>query len=105
MTKLIVTTRTGITHEVNTSVGLSVMEAIRDAGIDELMALCGGSCACATCHVFAAPEFADRLPAMSGDEDGLLEASSHRDASSRLGCQVRMTENLSGLRVTIAPED
>ena len=51
MPKLIVTTREGETSEIDVSDGLTVMEAIRDNGFDELLALCGGCCSCATCHV------------------------------------------------------
>jgi 2Fe-2S ferredoxin len=105
MPRLTVTTRNGDTSEIDVSEGLTVMEAIRDNGFDELLALCGGCCSCATCHVHVDPAFADRLPAMSEDEDDLLESSDHRVATSRLGCQVPFTRDLDGLRVTIAPED
>ena len=105
MPKLFVTTRAGDTSEVDVGEGLTVMEAIRDNGFDELLALCGGCCSCATCHVLVDPEFADRLPPMSADEDDLLESSDHRGATSRLSCQLAFTAGLDGLKVTIAPED
>lgn len=105
MPRLIVTTRNGTTSEVDVSDGLTVMEAIRDNGFDELLALCGGCCSCATCHVHVDPDFADRLPPMSEDEDDLLESSDHRVATSRLGCQIPFSGDLDGLKVTIAPED
>ncbi|MGI8943548.1 MAG: 2Fe-2S iron-sulfur cluster-binding protein [Qipengyuania sp.] len=105
MPKLIVTTRAGETSEIDVGDGLTVMEAIRDNGFDELLALCGGCCSCATCHVHVDPEFHDRLPAMSEDEDDLLESSDHRTANSRLGCQIPFGSELDGLKVTIAPED
>lgn len=105
MPRLTVTTRNGDTSEIDVSEGLTVMEAIRDNGFDELLALCGGCCSCATCHVHVDPAFVDLLPAMSEDEDDLLESSDHRVATSRLGCQVPFTRDLDGLRVTIAPED
>jgi len=84
---------------------VSVMEAIRDGGIDELLALCGGGCACATCHVYVDAASSDLVPPMSDDENELLESSSHRTGQSRLACQIRLDESLSGLRVTVAPED
>ena len=105
MPKLIVTTREGEERELDAEVGLSVMEVIRDAGIDELLALCGGCCSCATCHVHVDPAFADRLPAMGPDEDDLLDSSDERTATSRLSCQIQMTPALDGLKVTIAGED
>ena len=57
MPKLIVTTREGETSEIDVSDGLTVMEAIRDNGFDELLALCGGCCSCATCHVHVDESF------------------------------------------------
>jgi len=105
MPKLIVVTRDGKEREVMGETGLSVMEVIRENGFDELLALCGGCCSCATCHVHVDPEFASKLPKMSMDEDDLLESSSDRDATSRLSCQIPFTEALDGLRVTIAAED
>ena len=105
MPKLIVVTREGEEREIIGDTGLSVMEAIRDAGIDEILALCGGCCSCATCHVHVDPEFAAKLPKMSPDEDDLLDSTSDRDANSRLSCQIELTDALDGLRVTIAAED
>jgi 2Fe-2S ferredoxin len=105
MPKLTVKTRKGAEHPVDAAAGASVMEAIRDAGIDEVLALCGGMCACATCHVYVDSGFAALLPVMSDDEAALLDGSRHRNEYSRLACQIRMGEELSGLRVTIAHED
>ena len=105
MPKLIVVTRDGEEREVNGGDGLSVMEVIRESGIDELLAICGGCCSCATCHVHVDPEFAAKLPPMSMDEDDLLDSSSDRDTRSRLSCQIAFTPDLDGLRVTIAAED
>jgi len=81
------------------------MENIRDNGFDELLALCGGCCSCATCHVHVDPAFADRLEPMSEDENDLLDSSDHRNETSRLSCQIQMTDALDGLKVTIAEED
>jgi ferredoxin, 2Fe-2S len=105
MPKLVVTNRAGEEKTVEAGAGLSVMEAIRDNGFDELLALCGGCCSCATCHVHVDAAWADKLPAMSEDENDLLDSSDHRDATSRLSCQLHMTAELDGLKVTIAPED
>jgi ferredoxin, 2Fe-2S len=105
MAKLIVVGRDGSEQAVEGDSALSVMEIIRDAGVDELLALCGGCCSCATCHVIVDPAFADKLPAMSEDENDLLDSSSFREANSRLSCQLPFNDALDGLRVTIAPED
>src|SRR6478735_475143 len=105
MPKLFVVTREGEEKVVEGQVGLSVMENIRDNGFDELLALCGGCCSCATCHVHVDAAFKDLLPPMSEDEDDLLDSSDDRTETSRLSCQVPFTPELDGLRVTIAKED
>jgi len=105
MPNLIVTTRDGEERQVAAETGLSLMEAIRDAGMDEMLALCGGCCSCATCHVKVDPAFAGMLPPISEDESDLLDSSDHRDATSRLSCQIPLTAEMEGLRVAIAPED
>ncbi len=105
MPKLIVTTRSDETSTVDAIDGLTVMEAIRDNGFDELLALCGGCCSCATCHVHVDPAFAGLLPPLTADEDDLLDSSSDRDEYSRLGCQIPFTPDLDGLKVRIAAED
>ncbi len=105
MPTLIVTTRDGEERAVNGQAGLSVMEVIRDNGFDELLALCGGCCSCATCHVHVDPEFAAKLSPMSEDENDLLDSSSDRNETSRLSCQIVFTSELDGLRVAIAAED
>lgn len=105
MAEILVTTRENAVFAVEGSRGMSVMETIRDGGIDELEAICGGCCSCATCHVYVDPAFADLLPVMSADEDDLLDASSHRTPQSRLSCQILLAPELEGLRVTIAPAD
>ena len=105
MPKIVVVNRAGEEQTVEVDAGLSVMEAIRDNGFDELLALCGGCCSCATCHVYIDPAFADKVSPMSEDENDLLDSSDHRNENSRLSCQVQVTSALEGLRVTIAPED
>lgn len=100
-----VITRDGAERSVQGREGLSIMEVIRDNGFDELLALCGGCCSCATCHVYVDEAFADLLPPMSEDENDLLDSSSERTERSRLSCQLQCTAALEGLRVEIAPED
>ena len=105
MPKLIVTTREGETSEIDVADGLTVMEAIRDNGFDELLALCGGCCSCATCHVHVDAAYSDKLPEMTPPITDLLESTDHRQPTSRLSCQIPFTPELDGLKVTIAPED
>ena len=105
MHRILVVTRDGAEHVLNANIGRSLMEVIREGGIDDLQALCGGCCSCATCHVFVDVGLSDQLAPMTEEESEILEGSSHRAPSSRLSCQVRMTAALDGLRVTISPED
>lgn len=104
MASLIVTTRDGATRPLPADAGLTVMEVIRDNGIDELLAACGGSLSCATCHVIVDPTQAITLPPPSEAERALLDGLDHVAPTSRLGCQIAFDERLDGLRVTIAPE-
>lgn len=105
MARLIVVTRDGMEHEIEGDTGLTVMEVIRQAGLDELLALCGGCCSCATCHVHVETGDPSALPPITEDEDDLLDSTSDRDDMSRLACQLPFTEALDGARVRIAVED
>ncbi len=105
MAKLVVVLRDGTEKILEGDTSLTVMENIRDAGIDELLALCGGCCSCATCHVLVDADFADTVGPMGEDENDLLDSSSHRESTSRLSCQLPFTAALDGLRVTVAQED
>ena len=105
MPKLTIVNRAGAEKTIEAQAGLSVMENIRDAGFDELLALCGGCCSCATCHVHVDEDWTATVGGPNGDEDDLLDSSDHRNARSRLSCQIEMTQALDGLRVAIAPED
>ena len=105
MPTVVVTLREGAEKHVKGDVDQSLMEAMRDGGIDEIFALCGGVCSCATCHVFVDQDFFDKLPPMSENENELLESSEQRRSTSRLSCQIALTPQLDGLRVTVAPED
>lgn len=105
MPSLTVITRDETRHPIEAEVGLSVMEIIRRAGFDELVALCGGCCSCATCHVYVRGEDLARLPPLAGDENDLLDSSEHRTDRSRLSCQLKFSADMDGLEVAIAPED
>ncbi|HEV7659716.1 MAG TPA: 2Fe-2S iron-sulfur cluster-binding protein [Allosphingosinicella sp.] len=105
MPNLTIVTRDGAERIVEARIGWSVMENIRDNGFDELLALCGGCCSCATCHVHVDEEWAAKLKPRGDDEEDLLDTSDHKIGTSRLSCQLLFTAELDGLRVTIAPED
>ena len=105
MPTLTIVTRDGSERTVEGRTGWTVMENIRDNGFDELLALCGGCCSCATCHVHLDDEWFARVGPRKPDEDDLLDTSDHKIATSRLSCQIEYGEALDGLRVRIAPED
>ena len=106
MPKLTVTTREGETSEIDVADGLTVMEAIRDNGFDELLALCGGCCSCATCHIYVDSHWVQKLPPREEEEALLVGGSVNYDHEhSRLSCQIIFTEELDGLALTVAPEE
>ena len=105
MAVLQIITRKGDQVHVDGTPDQSLMEAIRDNGVDELQALCGGQLSCATCHVYVEPGYADRLAEMSGYENDLLDSSDYRTATSRLSCQIACDQAIDGMTVTIAPEN
>jgi len=102
--KLIATGRDGTRHAVEGVVGRSLMESLRDGGLAEISAMCGGCCSCATCHVYVQPEFFDRLSPIGEDESDLLDGSGTRTEYSRLSCQVQITPELEGLNLEVAPD-
>ena len=92
----------GTELDVTADAETSVMMAAVSADIDGIVAECGGSLMCATCHVYVDEAFADRLPDMSSDEDEMLEAAaSERLPNSRLSCQIELTDELDGLVVRL----
>ncbi len=105
MSTLIVENRAGQQVSLPAQASLTLMDIMRDHGVEEILALCGGTCSCATCHIIVADEFAERVGPAGDDESDLLDSSDHRTANSRLACQVVFRDELDGIRVTIAPED
>jgi 2Fe-2S ferredoxin len=90
--------------QARASSGISLMEAAMAAGIHGIVAECGGSLSCATCHVYVDPEWIDRLEEKGAFEDEMLEGTaSPREEGSRLSCQIKLSENISGIMVTIPP--
>lgn len=93
----------GTEHRLPAIEGWRVMELIKDAGLP-LKAECGGALQCATCHVYVAPEWLDRLHAKSDEEEEMLDQAFLVKPTSRLSCQILMAAELDGLKVAIAPE-
>lgn len=104
MPNIFVTLRSGEEQSISGENGQTLMEAIREAGGEELLAMCGGCCSCATCHVIVEEPWAALVGLPCEDENDLLDSSEHRVQGSRLSCQVMLSEQLEGLRVAIAPE-
>ena len=105
MITLTVTDRDGKSHAIKTTPDGTLMEAIRDYGLTDEFALCGGHCSCATCHVILDESVLPMLSPVSDDESGLLDGSDHREAGSRLACQVPLSAALDLASVKIAPTD
>ena len=91
----------GTPRTVEVTAGLSVMEGAVRNNIPGIIAECGGACACATCHVYVADEWMDRVGTRGSLEQSMLEFASGVAANSRLSCQIRVSESLDGLVVTI----
>jgi 2Fe-2S ferredoxin len=91
----------GTKHVVETDVGVSVMQAAVDNGIDGILAECGGCCSCATCHCFVDEAWVGHLPEPDVMEKGLLKCVSEPRPNSRLSCQIEITEQLDGLVVRL----
>jgi 2Fe-2S ferredoxin len=91
----------GQQRDVDAPAGTTVMEAAIDNGVDGIVAECGGACSCATCHVYVDPSWAARLPPPDAQEDGMLDCALDRGPTSRLSCQIVLTEELDGLVVRV----
>jgi 2Fe-2S ferredoxin len=90
----------GTRREVDAPLGLSILEVARRHDID-LEGACEGSLACSTCHVVVSQEWYELLPDATEDEEDMLDLAFGLTKTSRLGCQIRMTEELDGLTVSL----
>lgn len=90
--------------EVDAGNGASVMEVAKERDL-AMLAACGGSLACATCHVVVAEDWYDKLPPPSEDEEDLLDTAHGLMPTSRLSCQLKVSDNLDGLVVALTPMD
>ncbi len=97
-----VTDQEGKRHSLDAVEGWRVMEIIREHGLD-IKAECGGACACATCHVYVAPDWAAKLHMPHAEEHEMLDGAFHVEDNSRLSCQIIMHERLNGIELALAP--
>lgn len=105
MVKLVVTDKDGRDVEVDARAGWSIMESIRELP-RSVEAICGGLCSCSTCHVYIDEQWLNRLPPRRYEERLLLQGTRAFDAArSRLSCQIKVTDELEGLRLTVAPDE
>ena len=90
-------------HQLNAEQGSTIMEIIRDAGLD-IEAACGGCCACATCHVYVEKDWFIKLPKREEDEESMLDQAFNVNSYSRLSCQMEFNGNYNGIKLTLAPD-
>jgi ferredoxin, 2Fe-2S len=100
MPKMVFIERDGTRREVDAPLGLSVLEVAHRCGID-IEGACEGSLACSTCHVIVDPDWYDLLKEASEDEEDMLDLAFNLSKTSRLGCQIIITEELDGLTVRL----
>jgi 2Fe-2S ferredoxin len=91
----------GARRAIDAPAGITLMEAAVQNGVQGILALCGGACACATCHVYVDPTWLPRLQAREEMEEGMLESAWEPRENSRLSCQIHVTPDLEGLVVTV----
>jgi len=103
--KVTLETSDGTSHSIEVDSGQSLMAAATANGISEIVAECGGTATCGTCHVWVDPTFADLLPELGDREDDVLEGViAERRPTSRLACQIALTDELDGLVADIPGE-
>jgi len=84
---------------VEAELGRSIMEAAVRNGITGIQADCGGACSCATCHCYVDENWYEKVGGAEGDEEGMLEFAFEVKDTSRLSCQLKMTEQLDGIKI------
>ena len=103
MGTIIVKDRANKTHSIQANTGMTIMEILRDAGLD-IEAACGGCCACATCHVYIEQNWLENMGEIGEDEESMLDQAFNVNKYSRLSCQIEYTDELNELILTLAPE-
>ncbi len=101
MARIIFTEPGGTRREIDAPIGTTVMEAAVQNRVSGIVALCGGACACATCHVYVDPAWLARVGPPEDMEQGMLESAFEPRENSRLSCQIQLTAELDGLQVTV----
>ncbi len=100
MPKVTFIDHSGQSSEIDIAEGMTLMEGARNAGIDAIAADCGGACACATCHVYIADDWGNKVGPRSEMEADMLEfAAAETNDASRLSCQITLTAHHDGLQV------
>ena len=101
MAKITYIEHNGAEHVIDVKTGLSVMEGAVKNNIPGIDADCGGACACATCHVYVKDEWLEKTGTRSAMEESMLDFAEGVEANSRLSCQIKVTDALEGLVVTM----
>ena len=91
----------GTEHKVDADAGMTLMEVAVKHGVPGIDADCGGACACATCHVYVEESFKEATGEPSPMEESMLDFASERQETSRLSCQIGITDKLEGLKVKL----
>ena len=99
MPKITYIEHNGKSHEIEVSNGLTVMEGAVQNNIPGIDADCGGSCACATCHVYVNEEWFEKIPKKESAEEDMLDMAFEPKKMSRLSCQIIVSDSLDGLVV------
>ena len=105
MPKIIYIEQDGTRKEIDADPGYTVMEVAVNNGVDGIVAECGGACACATCHAYVDEAWLDKLPPMDDMEDSMLDAAYERKDTSRLTCQIEISDDLDGLVIRVADNE
>ncbi|CCG22171.1 Yah1 protein [Candida orthopsilosis Co 90-125] len=93
-------TKDGKQYTYEVAEGDNILDIAQANNLD-MEGACGGSCACSTCHIIVDPEFYDEIPEPSDDENDMLDLAFGLTETSRLGCQVKMSKELDGIRVAL----
>ena len=101
--KIRVIDRDGNKHELEGDPNSTLMEILRDADLD-IEAACGGCCACATCHVYINDQWLEKISRKDDDEESMLDQAFDVKNTSRLSCQISLSDELDGIELEIAPD-